>query len=209
MSSERLEKIKEATDKYVEFLKERFSQKIIDWTPDVYINNAVAEFTSTDNGAEIIVSEKSTFSKKPLMRIIVLGIDKETLEDCDKVIEDLKPKFDIYTIVIFVSHESPKEVIKYVETYNHDKNSLLLIEPNTDYLCYDTKAATLPYTKWFDPKSEPKNAREVIEALEKDGKIDATSIREHFNFAYLQALKFLDSCKFLKREGYSDIFYLK
>jgi len=193
-------------EKYIEAIRSRFLQTPIDWNPQIYINNSLTEFFPQD-GLEILISEKSLFKKKGLLRVIIKEVKVEKIEDCVPIIESLKSKFDIYTIVVFVSKPS-KDLLRFVETYNHDKNSLILVDLEGN-LWYDTKAATLPYTKWFDLNTQPKSTKDVLKALAKDNKIKATDIREHFNFAYLQALTFLDSCKFLKREGYSDVFYLK
>src|SRR3989338_8960008 len=113
-------------EKYIEAIRSRFLQTPIDWNPQIYINNSITEFFPQD-GLEILISEKSLFKKKGLLRVIIKEVKVEKIEDCVPIIESLKSKFDIYTIVVFVSKPS-KDLLRFVETYNHDKNSLILVD---------------------------------------------------------------------------------
>ena len=196
---------------YVEFLKGRFSKTIVDWTPVAWINKPAAEYMKHGWGDEILISSnKALLKNAPKLRFMVVPLKTASIQDCMNIIEKIKPilNLEVYTVIVFVGHQTPKTVVDFVEGYNNDSSSLFLAEPGTGEIKFDYKSITKNYFRWLDFKKEPISTKErLMQLSEKSGGkniLSVIKVREEYNFTHGQALDFLHSCKFLKRDGLTE-----
>ena len=203
------------TAKYAELLKNRYSKTPVDWTPVEYIGNSSTEYRTSDLGTEITFFKKSLFKKSPKLRFLLILLKTKEIAGCMQITEKLKPSLnlDVYTVVIFIGDQTPKDVVNFVECFNSNEASAFLIEPETEIVKSDYKSITRNYLKWLDFKKEPIPTKDRLSQIsEKSGEkniLDVKKVREEYNFTHGQALDFLHTCKFLKRKGLTDIFVWK
>ena len=201
--------------KYVEFLKGRYGQTPVDWTPVEWINKPVPEYRTENGQTEILLSSKPLFKKTPKLRVLVIPLKATGIEDCMALIEKLKPSLnlEVYTVIVFVGDQVPKHVVTFVEGYNNDSSSLFLVEPETGTVKFDYKSVTKNYLKWLDMKKEPIPTKERLGPLAQDvgskKTIKVMRVREEYSFTHGQALDFLHTCKFMKRDGLTDSYNFK
>lgn len=201
--------------KYVEFLKGRFSKTTVDWTPVGWINKPVAEYVTQDKKTEILVSSKSLFKKALKLRLLIMPLETASIAGCMDIIEKIKPvlSLDVYTVIVFVGDQIPKQAVDFVEGYNNDSSSLFLVEPETGVIKFDYKSITKNYFKWLDTKKEPISTKgRLMQLAENSGGkniLKVMRVREEYNFTHGQALDFLHNCSFLKRDGLADQYFFK
>ncbi len=201
--------------KYVEFLRGRFSKTPTDWTPIGVINKPSVEYKTVDEWTEILFSVKSLFKKIPKLRFLIIPLKATSIAASLEIIEKLKPSLnlDVYTVIIFINHESPKQIVDFVVGYNNDSSSLFLVEPETGVVKFDYKSITKNYLKGLNMKAEPIPTKERLTQLaEKSGNktiISVMRVREEYSFTHGQALDFLHACKFLKRDGLTNNYIFK
>ncbi len=207
--------VEQFAQNYLQLLKQRFSQAPIDWSPVEYLGDPSLEYTIVDGRTEITISKKSFLKKTPKLRVFVIPISANTAEECLGVIDNIKPKFEVelYSVIIFVCHKAGDGVVTFVETFNHPSASLFLVEPETSLLKKDYKSITKNYLQWIDPKSTPITTKERLQKLgQQEGKrriLTVERVRETYNYTHGQALDFLHSCKFLKRDGLTENYIFK
>ncbi len=204
MDSQGDAKLEGLTKKYIEFLKDRFNKIMLDWTPTKIINKPQANLTIGDSGLDMLISSKSLFSSKPMFRLLVIPNKFKTAEEWEKEMGELKKKFDVYTVIVLVGHDTTESVVNYVIKFNNDMASMFLVELETGLFKTDSKAITRSYVRWFDPKSQPVSTKSRLLQLSQGGRLHVDRVREEYNFTYGQALDFLHSCKFLKRDGLTE-----
>ncbi len=201
--------------KYMEFLKNRYTKTPLDWTPIGVINKPVAEYKTIGEQTGILFSSKSLFKKIPKLRILFIPLKATGIEDCLEAIEKIKPSLnlDVYTVIVFIGHQIPKHVIDFVVGYNNDSSSLFLVEPESGLIKFDYKSITRNYLKWLDFKAEPVSTKQRLSEISEnsDGRriLDVKKVRGEYNFTHGQALDFLHTCKFLKRDGLTDLYIWK
>ncbi len=207
--------VEELSQKYIELLMVRFSKTPIDWSPLEYLSNATPEYKREDGRTEITIFKKTFLKKQPKVRVFVIPIKANTPEECAEVVEKVKSKFEVelYSIIIFVGHQSSKGVITFVETFNHPSASLFLIEPETSLVKKDYKSITKNYLEWVDTKSGPVATKDrLLNLTKKNGNkniLTVEKVRETYNYTHGQALDFLHSCRFLKRDGLTENYIFK
>ena len=207
--------IEEICQKYIELLKEKFVETPIDWSPLEYLGNPSLEYTIEDGKTEIIISKKSFLKKTPKLRVFVIPIKANTAEECLDVIEKIKTKFEVelYAVIVFVGHKAGDGVVTFVENFNHPSASLFLVEPETNLLKNDYKSITKNYLQWINPKSTTITTKDRLQKLgQQEGKrriLTVERVRETYNYTHGQALDFLHSCKFLKRDGLTENYIFK
>ncbi len=207
--------VEELAQGYVSLLKQRFTKTPIDWSPAEYLGIPDIEYKSEDGRTEITMFKKSFLKKLPKLRVFVIPIKVNTSEKCLNVIEKIKPKFEIelYSVIVFIGHKTGDGVATFVETFNHPSASLFLVEPETGLLKKDYKSITKNYLQWVDPKTTQIQTKErLLQLAQQVGNktiLTIEKVREHYNYTHGQALDFLHSCKFLKRDGLTENYILK
>lgn len=207
--------IEELSQKYLGLLKEKFAKTPMDWSPVEYLGSPYLEYLIEDGMTEITISKKNFLKKTPKLRVFVIPIKANTAEECLSIIESIKQKFEVelYSVIVFIGNKVGDGVITFVETFNHPSASLFLVEPGQRSVKKDYKSITKNYLQWIDTNSVCISTKERLQGLaQQEGKkriLTVERVREIYNYTHGQALDFLHSCKFLKRDGLTENYIFK
>lgn len=207
--------LSEIAEKYVNLLKQRLKGAPIDWSPVEYLGSPVFEYKTENEHIEITAFKKFFLKRAAKLRVFVIPLKVNSPEECLEIVEKVKPKFEVelYSIIVFVGHKSSDGVVNFVETFNHPSASLFLVEPETGLMKKDYKSITKNYLQWIDPKAAPMPTKErLLKLAQQNGKktiLTVEKVREYYNYTHGQALDFLHSCKFLKRDGLTENYIFK
>ncbi len=208
---QRRNKVENLANNYIDFLKNRLSDRFPDWTDKEYINNSRAEVAIGEEELDATISSKSLLKTKEKLRIFIRPLYGGIPEDVDFILSKLN--LDLYSLVILVGYQCSSDVINYVKNYNNNKVSLFLVEPLNNLIYSDNKSLTNIYSQWFDSKKKTVGLIEILKKIAEkvSGRYTVTveKVAEEFGLSESDTLKFLESCKFLEPVEDTTTFFFK
>lgn len=205
------EKTENLAEAYMQFLCERFSEWSPDWCAAGQIQNPRIKFTEKNKQAEITISEKTLFSKKGRIKIIVKPVYGATAKDLDLILSSIENDAGLYHILAITGKEFGLDALQYADSFNNPNASLFLVEPAKRLLFMDEKPITKLYSTWLDSSKAPQKLKEMLKQLVKGNsgkeKIIAKNITQKFGLEEKEAISFLESCRFLKKSQDKRSFY--
>jgi hypothetical protein len=214
---DRVNKIKNLTERYTEFMKERIHKfGVPNWVPYEFIKKVKFSIKSKEYGKFNIKVYKRGwlfFFKKTKMQILIRPL---IITNVDELLPDITEKIGkAYTNIVYVSDtESCAPVKQLFEKANYDTASLFLIDTETNTLYFNRdKPVTEKYSYWFDPKQMPFKFKELLKRssdIINDRHVVATEkIAKEFGTSEEKALKMLEGCNFLSQIKGTNSFLFK